>query len=239
MANSHYLEGNLGLHIARGLVLNTQYEHKFGAVPAMSVATTGTVWDVNDTIYPWSAWDTAGVLTIPAVNASDNGATVTVTGLDANYEVISEDFTVSSSGTTTGTKTFKRAYRAFFTDGTSNVGDINIQRGGTTIARISAGKAQTLMAIYTVPNGYTAYLSKGTMSIEAGGDASGNMYVRYSGQSSFRIGHSFEVGDGAQYMYDFTVPLAIPAKSDIDVRCSMRTNNSRASAAFDMILIKE
>jgi len=239
MANSHYLEGNLGLHIARGLVLNTHYEHKFGAVPAMSVATTGTVWDVNDTIYPWSAWDTAGVLTIPAVNASDNGATVTVTGLDANYEVISEDFTVSSSGTTTGTKTFKRAYRAFFTDGTSNVGDINIQRGGTTIARISAGKAQTLMAIYTVPNGYTAYLSKGTMSIEAGGDASGNMYVRYSGQSSFRIGHSFEVGDGAQYMYDFTVPLAIPAKSDIDVRCSMRTNNSRASAAFDMILIKE
>jgi len=239
MANSHYLEGNLGLHIARGLVLNTQYEHKFGAVPAMSVATTGTVWDVNDTIYPWSAWDTAGVLTIPAVNASDNGATVTVTGLDANYEVISEDFIVSSSGTTTGTKTFKRAYRAFFTDGTSNVGNINIQRGGTTIARISAGKAQTLMAIYTVPNGYTAYLSKGTMSIEAGGDASGNMYVRYSGQSSFRIGHSFEVGDGAQYMYDFTVPLAIPAKSDIDVRCSMRTNNSRASAAFDMILIKE
>lgn len=239
MANSHYLEGDLGLYIARGLVLNTHYEHKFGAVPAMSVATTGTVWDVDDTIYPWSAWDTAGVLTIPAVNASDNGGTVTVTGLDANYEVISEDFTVSSSGTTTGTKTFKRAYRAFFTDGTSNVGDINIQRGGTTIARISAGKAQTLMAIYTVPNGYTAYLSKGTMSIEAGGDASGNMYVRYSGQSSFRIGHSFEVGDGAQYMYDFTVPLAIPAKSDIDVRCSMRTNNSRASAAFDMILIKE
>ena len=239
MANSHYLEGDLGLYIARGLVLNTHYEHKFGAVPAMSVATTGTVWDVNDTIYPWSAWDTAGVLTIPAVNASDNGATVNVTGLDANYDVISEDFVVSSSGTTTGTKTFKRAYRAFFTDGTTNVGNINIQRGGTTIARISAGKAQTLMAIYTVPNGYTAYLSKGTMSIEAGGDASGNMYVRYPGQSSFRIGHSFEIGEGSQYTYDFTVPLAIPAKSDIDVRCSMRTNNSRASAAFDMILIKE
>ena len=239
MANSHYLEGDLGLYIARGLVLNTHYEHKFGAVPAMSVATTGTIWDVNDTIYPWSAWDTAGVLTIPAVNASDNGATVTVTGLDANYDIISEDFVVSSSGTTTGTKTFKRAYRAFFTDGTTNVGNINIQRGGTTIARISAGKAQTLMAIYTVPNGYTAYLSKGTMSIEAGGDASGNMYVRYPGQSSFRIGHSFEIGEGSQYTYDFTVPLAIPAKSDIDVRCSMRTNNSRASAAFDMILIKE
>jgi len=239
MANSHYLEGDLGLYIARGLVLNTHYEHKFGAVPAMSVATTGTVWDVDDTIYPWSAWDTAGVLTIPAVNASDNGGTVTVTGLDANYDVITEDFVVSSSGTTTGTKTFKRAYRAFFTDGTSNVGDINIQRGGTTIARITAGKAQTLMAIYTVPNGHTAYMSKVSATIEAGGDASGNMFSRIPAQTSFRNKHSFEIGDGGHYLYDFTVPLKFEARTDIDIRCSMRTNNSRASAAFDMILIKE
>jgi len=233
------MEGDNSINIARGLVLDTTYEHKFGAVLSMSVSATGTVWDVDDTLYPWSAWDTAGVLTIPAVNASDNGGTVTVTGLDANYDVISEDFVVSSSGTTTGTKTFKRAYRAFFTDGTSNVGDITIQRGGTTIALIRAGQAQTLMAVYTVPEGHTAYMSKVSFSIEAGGDASGNMYSRIPAQTSFRIKHTFEIGDGGHYLYDFTVPLKFDARTDIDFRCSMRTNNSRASAAFDMILIKE
>ena len=233
------MEGDNSINIARGLVLDTTYEHKFGAVLSMSVSATGTVWDVDDTLYPWSAWDTAGVLTIPAVNASDNGGTVTVTGLDANYDVISEEFVVSSSGTTTGTKTFKRAYRAFFTDGTSNIGNITIQRGGTTIALIRAGQAQTLMAVYTVPEGHTVYMSKVSMSIEAGGDASGNVYSRIPSQTSFRIKHTFEIGDGGHYLYDFTVPLKFDARTDIDFRCSMRTNNSRASAAFDMILIKE
>ena len=239
MAVSHYLTPDHPLTMSRGLVLNTSYEHKFGAVSQMSVAATGTVWDVDDTVYPWSAWDTAGVLTIPAVNVADNGGSVTVLGLDANYDLQEETFVVSSSGTTTGTKTFKRAFRAFFTDGDTNVGNITIQRGGTTIALIRAGKAQTLMAVYTVPNGYTAYLSKGTMSIEKGGDASGNFFVRYPNQTSFRIGHSFEVAEGGQYTYEFSVPLALPAKADLDVRCSMRTNNSRAATAFDMILIKE
>jgi hypothetical protein len=36
MAASHYLEGDIRLDIARGLVVNTTSEHKFGAVPAMS-----------------------------------------------------------------------------------------------------------------------------------------------------------------------------------------------------------
>lgn len=95
------------------------------------------------------------------------------------------------------------------------------------------------MAVYTIPAGYTGYLTKGVCSIQSGGDATGNMYVRYFGQSSFRVGHSFEVvGAGGQYVYDFSVPIAIPEKSDIDVRAFVRSNNSRVTAAFDVILIK-
>lgn len=226
------------INIARGIVRDTSFQHKFGAVPAMSVNTTGTVWDVNDTVYPWSAWATPGVLAIPTVNAADNGNVITVLGLDNNYNEIEESFTVSSSGTTTGTKTFARVFRAFDTTGT-NVANINIQRGGTTIARITAGKAQTLMAIYTVPAGYTGYLMQGVCSIQAGGDATGDMFVRYFGQTSFRVGHSFEVaGTGMPYHYEFAVPIPIPEKSDIDVRANVRSNNARVTAAFDIILIK-
>jgi len=67
-----YIENEF-LNIARGTVRGASSIHKFGAVPAMSQNATGTVWDVNDTLYPWTAFDTAGVLTIPAVNASDGG----------------------------------------------------------------------------------------------------------------------------------------------------------------------
>jgi hypothetical protein len=226
------------LNIARGLVRDTTFVHKFGAVQEMSVAATGTIWDVDDTLYPWSAFNTPGVLNIPAVDADDNGNIITVVGLDSNYNEISEDFTVSNTGTTTGLKTFARVFRAFDTTGT-NVENINIRRDTTVVARLTAGKGQTLMAVYTVPAGYTGYLMQGTASIEAGGDATGDMFVRYFGQTSFRVGHTFEVeGQGGQYFYPFAVPIPIPEKSDIDIRATMRSNNSRMTAAFDLILIK-
>ena len=94
------------------------------------------------------------------------------------------------------------------------------------------------MSIYTIPDHHTGYLYKGTCSAQAGADATGDMFVRYFGQNSFRVGHSFEVsGTGGQYTYDFSFPIPIPAKSDIDVRVITRTNNGRFTAAFDLLLI--
>lgn len=229
---------NYGLGIAKGQFDDITHIHKFGAVPAMSQNTTGTIWDVNDTTYPWSSFDTAGTLSIPAVNASDNGKSIVLVGLDNDYLELTETVTVSSSGATTTTQSFKRIFRAYVTNGSvTNVGDIVVQKGGTTVATIKAGKAQTLMAVYTVPAGKTGYILKGVATCQAGADATGNMFVRYFGQDSFRVGHTFEVsGTGGEYLYDFGVPVKIPAKSDIDVRCSVRSNNARVTAAFDIIL---
>ena len=229
---------NYGLGVAKGQFDDITHIHKFGAVPAMSQNQTGTIRDVNDTTYPWSSFDTAGTLSIPAVNASDNGKSIVLVGLDNDYLELTETVTVSSSGATTTTQSFKRIFRAYVTNGSiTNVGDIVVQKGGTTVATIKAGKAQTLMAVYTVPAGKTGYLLKGVATCQAGADATGDMFVRYFGQDSFRVGHTFEVsGTGGEYLYDFGVPVKIPAKSDIDVRCSVRSNNARVTAAFDIIL---
>ena len=215
--------------------------HKFGAVPAMSQNQTGTIWDVNDTNYPWASFASAGTLSVPAVNASDNGKTIRILGLNASYDEIQEDVTVSSSEATATTNSFIRVFRAFVTNGSAtNVANINVQKGGTTVLRITAGKGQTLMAIYTIPAGYSAYILKGTATCQDGADATGDMFVRYFGESAFRVGHSFEVsGDGGQYMYDFGIPLRIPEKSDIDIRASVRSNNARLTAAFDMLLERD
>ena len=139
------------------------------------------------------------------------------------------------------TNVFSRIFRAYVTDGVTNVGQINIQKDGTStdVAIISAGLSQTLMAIYTIPAGYTGYIYKGTCSAQAGADGTGNMFVRYFGEDAFRVGHSFEVsGAGGQYMYDFSFPIPIPEKSDIDVRIATRSNNGRYTAAFDLLLVQ-
>ena len=231
----YYPTENTYLNIARGLVKGASSIHKFGAVPSMSTNTTGSIWDIGDTVYPWSAFATPSVLTI-AANVADNGKSVTIYGLDTNYNAIDETVTISAGAATT-TKQFLRVYRAFCSS--QNINNIDIKVNLTIVARISVGLAQTLMAVYTVPANHTGYLLQGTMTAQAGADATGNMFVRYFGQTSFRVGHTFEVsGGGGQYDYNFSTPIAIPEKSDIDVRLTTRSNNGRYTAAFDVILMK-
>ena len=230
---------NFGLGVAKGQFHNISHVHKFGAVPAMSVNTSGTIWDVNDTLYPWSAFASAGTLALTRADAGDADKVVTVVGLDASYNQISEDVTLTDASGNTTTQSFIRVYRAYMTTG-SNVGNVSIIRGATTVARINAGKSQTLMAVYTVPAGHSAYLLQGAASCQANADATGDMFIRYFGQESFRVGHSFELsGAGGQYLYPFMVPIRIPQKSDIDIRALVRSNNARVTAAFDILLDKD
>lgn len=229
------------LDSSRGVYNNVSSIHKFGAVPAMSQNQSGTVWDVNDTNYPWASWATATTVTVDRASASDAGKTIVIVGLDSNYESVSDTVVLTDATGNASTQSFIRVFRAYMHDSSSdNVGNIDIKVSTTTVARISAGKSQTLMAIYTVPAGHSAYLMNGVATCQDGADATGNMFVRYFGQSSFRIGHTFEVcGDGGPYEHSFGVPFKIPAKSDIDVRASVRSNNARITAAFDIILIAD
>lgn len=232
-----------GLDIAQGNIEGHTFIHKFGATPAMSQNTTGSIWDKSDTPYPWSAFNTAGTVSIltTAANGStvttDDGVSVVISGLDENYASVTETLTISGS-TATGSQSFKRIFRAYASE--DNTSQIRMSVNATEVARINIGKAQTLMAIYTVPAGYTGYLMQGVCSVQYGADATGDMFVRYFGQNAFRVGHSFEVsGAGGAYRYPFQFPVAIPAKSDIDVRATVRSNNARITAAFDMLLIAD
>jgi len=228
------------LNVARGKVRGASTIHKFGATPSQSTNTTATVWDKGDTLYPWSAFNTPGVLVAEQVGADDNSKVVTIVGLDSNWDIIEEDFTLSSTGTVTGTKIFKRVFRGYVKTGSTNVGELNFSREGTQVLRINAGLGQTLMSIYTIPNGYTGYLYQGVCSAQAGADATGFMMIRYNtiGQA-FRVGHTFEVsGSGGEYFYKFAFPQKITEHSDIDVRLTTRSNNGRYTASFDLLLIK-
>lgn len=233
-----------GMLVSQGVLDGQTYVHKFGATPAMSINNTGSVWDINDTLYPWTALDTPAVVNVERNNASDDGLVVTVQGLDSDWNIQEEEITITGADQT-GTKLFRRVNRAFVTSATAttNVGDIDIEAGaagGTTVARIGATNGQTLMAVYTIPAGYTGYLHKGVASIQSGGDATGFMYARYNTVgTTFRVAHTFEVvGTGGQYIHEFPFPPALAEKTDIDVRATVRSNNSRFTAAFDILLIE-
>ena len=224
------------LQVSRGQIPGHQFVHRMARVPEMSNNETGTLWDVNDTVYPWSAWDTVGTISIARASASDADKNVIVVGLDADYNEFTETITLTDASGNTSINSFKRIESVRMNGTSLNVGDVTVTKGATVVAKVNAGVGQSLMGIYTVPAGYTAHLHQGVMTIQSGGDATGTFYYRVPGDRFF-IGHTFEVAS-SEYQYAFTCPLALPEKSDIDVRASVRTNNSIVTAAYDMTLIK-
>ena len=239
MANRKYYD--FDMMVSGGYIADHTFNHKFGAVDGIGNNTTGTVWDIPNQLYPWTALDTPAIVNVERNNVGDNGITVTVQGLDGDYLEVSEDIVISGADQV-GTQLFKRVNRAFISGAITNAGDIDIEAGaagGTTVARIQEGYGQTLMSVFTVPAGKTAYIHRITATAQDGKDATGWMYVReVNGVTAFRIKHTWEFyGDGGQYHYDFAFPLPVSEKSDIDMRVTTRDKNGRYTIAFDVLLV--
>ena len=224
--------------------------HKFGAVPAMSIDTIGTIWDENDTIYPWAAIDGNGALNIKVTNTNNenslntslDGDTVEIQGLDENYELQTETVTISGSSATT-VNPYKRIYRARYQNGGSfdvnSTARILIQTSANvTVAKILENQGQTLMSIYTIPAGFTGYLMRLDVTAQETATGEFKLMVREGGTGSFAIRHVAEVtGRGGAYQLEYPIPQSFPEKSDIDARIHTFANNGRYTCTFDILLV--
>lgn len=117
------------------------------------------VWEKsNDTDYVFPA--SAVAMTFSSTSAET--VTLTVFGFDANYAIKTAVVTFSNSTSgvvTSGTSTFFRINAMQITSGTS-VGTITATNGGVTYAQINSGLGRSQASIYTVPSGYTFYLTR-------------------------------------------------------------------------------
>jgi len=213
-----------------------QLIHKFGANFDIDTGTTPeTIW-TGGGLYPWSAFDSAQTLYCLSTSASDT-TTLHVTGLDANYEQLTETVTLNGTNAVTTTNTFIRVFRMEYD--AENAGTITartVSASGTVIAQIDIGYAQSLMAVYTVPAGFTGYIIAGDVTINQFRDVQLKFFVRKFGKP-FRIAHMAETR--GVYRYDFNAPMKIEEKTDLDVRVDdVSLSNSRATANFDIVLVK-
>lgn len=226
------------LQVSRGLVPGHKHVFKFGY--------NGEIQNVEETI-----WDVGGIYAYPssavtmtatsASGAADSGVKVTIQGLDTNYNELSEEVTLNASGTATTTGSFLRVYRAFVSSGTASAGDITITNSSTTYAFIDSDDQQTLMALWTVPAGYTAYLFQidtTAFTIQNNKVATIRMLTREE-NSVFRTQQKFDLFEGS-YHQDITCPQPIPEKTDIEFRAIADSLNAdlRVSATFDIIYIE-
>lgn len=112
--------------------------------------------NTNDFVYPTTS------VAMSFTSSSAETLTMTVSGLDANYVIktATVTFTASTNGVvTSGTADFFRINKMLITSGTS-VGNISATNNGTTYSYITAGSGMSQASIFTVPAGYTFFLTR-------------------------------------------------------------------------------
>ena len=228
---------NFLFDVVRGAIPNAFAIHKFGANFDIDQNTDPeSVW-TGGGLYPWASLSSAQTIYCISTSASDT-ATLSIEGLDANYDEQTEVVTLTGTTAVATANTFIRVFRMTYQDG-ANVGDITarVTSGtGTVVAQIDTGYAQTLMAVYTIPAGFTGYLTTIDATIDGTKACQVLMYHRLTGKP-FRIAHVAE-SDG-HYRYDFNAPLKLPEKTDVDIRVNeVSGNDARVTANFDIILLK-
>ena len=232
------------LNVSRGKVRGAFHIIKFGTNNDVD-ASLETIWDVGD-LYTYLT--TAATVTVTSTDTDDSSSgtgarTVTVEGLDANHNLVSETLTVGGSA---GTVEFYRVFRAFVaTSGSTgtNEGTITVSSGGTTLAQIrtvgsptARGLGQTFMALYTVPAGYTGYIFQFDVSTAK---ADGDIFLvkRLSDDGAWRVQDTIHANSNdIERTYKF--PLKIEEKADIEVRAVSPTNNMKCAATFCILLVQ-
>ena len=178
----------------------------------------------------------ASHLTVTSSSSSDTLVQVTITGLDANYNEISETVTLNGLTGVVTTNEFLRAISTIVTNGHAPVGDISIKINSNVVSFIPVGLGRGLNGSYTIPAGYTGYLIKGDTAAGKGGDAEVRMYIRPFG-GGWIVGHVAQVYE-SQYVYDFPIPMQVPEKTDIKVTAKSSSTGTAVSCNFDIILVE-
>lgn len=238
------------LQVARGQVENHKSIYKYGCNMDIN-GTEETIWDGGG-IYAYPS--SASVMKVSSSSADDTAAgtgarTVVVIGLDSNYDEAEETVSLNGQTAVTTTTSFIRVFRAYVAtagSGETAAGDIYVGTGtvtagvpATVYAKIVQGNNQTLMVVWTVPAGYTAYLVRGNVG---SGTTNQNQYVTarlvvrtYGGV--FRTVSKAVLQDGI-FTNEFEVPLKVLEKTDIEGRAVSSGSNNIVFGNFTAIYIK-
>jgi hypothetical protein len=239
------------LQVARNQILDHKVIFKFGFNPDIN-GVEETIWDAGD-IYAYPS--AATVMKVSSGSTNDTAAgtgarTILVQGLDADYNEAQEIVTLNGQTAVNTTTSFLRVTRAYvLTAGSGGTAAGNIYVGVGTVttgvpatiyAQITLGENQTLMAIWTVPAGYTGYFDHFNV---ATGTTNANQYItiravqrNFGGVFRTLIKQSI----GSNGIADFVIkyPIEVQEKTDLEIRASSSGSNNLVSADFSVIYIR-
>lgn len=145
------------LQVSRGKVPGVTQINVFGF--SNTISNTGWVPAWEDGTYTFPA--AAQYMNVYSSSASDTGAKVLISGLDANYNMISETVTLAGTSNVATTKQFLRVNSMQMTNPNTsqitNIGTINL-KNAANVAIIYPQVGRMQNSWYSVPNNYSFYV---------------------------------------------------------------------------------
>jgi len=210
-----------------------------------------------------TVWPHGGILGFPLValqlsvssSSADDTAlgtgarTVYLEGLDEDHNVISETITLNGQTAVTTTKSYlhiNNCYVASAGSGNSAAGTVYFGTGAVT-----AGVPATVYDViqfdynsritgsYTIPAGYTGYVSQGLFSSgqsSGTGPVTGRLMTR--GTNNIRMTAAVTTVNNSAADYTFEYPLVVPEKTTIEAQAVGTGNNNACSSMFIVLLVK-
>ena len=205
------------LQVARGQIIGHEVVNVFGYSTGITNAAFIPAWE-NIAAYAFPT--VASTMLVTSSSASDTAVTILIDGLDANYDSITESVTLNGTNAVATTKEFFRIHGVITTAGNA-VGTMYVKNaGGTTYAQIAIGNGKTNMSVYTVPAGYTAYMTQfdafSSTSVTSG------VYATFRALTTSPTGvNNVVLNVPFLNTYEITrpYPLAYAEKTDIQWQC--------------------
>lgn len=230
------------LQVARGQIPGHQALFRSAYSTLVTSGQNYAVWNrLGNYVFP----SAASVMTLSSSSTSDTTQAVLVSGLDANYNEISEVLVLNGQNAVTSTKAFFRVNDMLVLVD-SPVGNIYFGTGTLTAGVpanvygfISAGDNQQLSAHYTVPAKHKLYILGGSVNAAL---ANQNKVVTVNFASSVlgvRYSAAKIISSGGYQHYPYTPPLEVPEKCDLlDSATTTDATASTVTVNFSGVLIE-
>ena len=224
--------------IAEGLIAGHTAVRRFGFNPDVAVA-----WETVCGTSALANYLTAAErLQIASDDADDDGPagngarTVTVSGLDANYDPLSETVTMNGVANVLTDASFLRVLcLSVVTAGTtgSNEGTITASNnaGAVILQQIEPNENECLCAAYTVPDGYILYIVQGLVT-EGSTKGSQVAFWKRPFGGLWSIARTNVLLDSG-LVTPMSLPMPVPAKTDIELRAKAVIAGAAVSAGFE------